>query len=98
MKAKKTAVKSAKKSEKKSVKKSAIESAKKQNSTGVKKYCEACLIIRNGSNNSPAKSQGNLVPHTCGKSEQQLREFSYNMRILNSIRKRLKSGGGYDDY
>ena len=105
MKAKKPAVKtapksekvSAKKSGKKSVTKPAEESVKKQKS-GVKKYCEACMNIRNGITNSPATSQGNFVPHTCGKTEQQLREFTYNMRILNSIRKRLKSGGGYDDY
>ena len=89
MKAKKPAVKSAKKSVKKS--------AKKQKSIAVKKYCEACLIIRKGPYNSPAKSQGNFLPHTCGKTPQQLREFSFNMNILNGIRRRLTYGSEFDD-
>lgn len=99
MKAKKPAVKTAPKSEKvsakKSAKKSAEESVKKQSSRV--KICEACMIIRRGQTNSPAISQGNFVPHTCGKSDQQLREFSYNMRILNGIRRKLPYGSEFDD-
>lgn len=93
MKAKKPTGKSAKKSVKKSVNKS----EKKQKSSGVKEYCEACQIIRNGPYNSPAKSQGNFVPHTCGKTPQQLREFTFNMNILNGIRRRLTYGSEFDD-
>ena len=96
MKAKKPAVKSAKKSAKKSVKKSAIESAIKQKSSGVKN-CEACMNIRKGLTNSPATSQGNFVPHTCGKTDQQLREFIFNMNLLNGIRRKLTYGSEFDD-
>ena len=99
MKAKKPAVKSAKKSVKKSAKKpakkSVSESVKKQSSRV--KICEACMIIRRGQTNSPATSQGNFVPHTCGKTDQQLREFTYNMRILNGLRRRLPYGSEFDD-
>ena len=96
MKAKKPVVRSAKKSAKKSVKKSAIESAKKQKSSGVKN-CEACMNIRNGITNSPATSQGNFVPHTCGKTEQQLREFIFNMNLINGMRRRSPYGSEFDD-
>ena len=95
MKAKKPAVNTAKKSEKKSAKKSVSESVMKQSSRV--KICEACMNIRNGLSNSPATSQGNFVPHTCGKTDQQLREFSYNMRILNGIRRKLPYGSEFDD-
>ena len=95
MKAKKPAAKSAKKSKKVSAKKSAKKSEKKQSSRV--KICEACMNIRNGLSNSPAKSQGSFVPHTCGKTDQQLREFSYNMRILNGIRRKLPYGSEFDD-
>lgn len=87
----------AKKPAGKSAKKSVNKSAKNHKSNGVKKYCEACQIIRNGSYNSPVKSQGNLVPHTCGKSEQQLKEFTFNMNILNGMRRRLTYGSEFDD-
>ena len=103
MKAKKPAVKTAPKSEKVSAKKSGKKSAKKSVSESVKKQssrvkiCEACMNIRNGLSNSPATSQGNFVPHTCGKTDQQLREFSYNMRILNGIRRKLPYGSEFDD-
>ena len=103
MKAKKPAVKTAKKSEKKSAKKPAKKSAKKSVSESVKKQssrvkiCEACMNIRNGLSNSPATTQGKFVPHTCGKTDQQLREFSYNMRILNGIRRKLPYGSEFDD-
>jgi len=103
MKAKKPAVKTASKSEKVSAKKSAKKPAKKSVSESVKKQssrvkiCEACMNIRNGLSNSPATSQGNFVPHTCGKTDQQLREFTYNMRILNGLRRRLPYGSEFDD-
>ena len=103
MKAKKPAVKSAKKSEKKSAKKPAKKSAKKSVSESVMKQssrvkiCEACMNIRNGITNSPAKSQGNFVPHTCGKTDQQLREFIFNMNLINGMRRRLPYGSEFDD-
>ena len=93
--AKKLAKKSAKKSAKKPAKKSVSESVKKQSSRV--KICEACMNIRNGLSNSPATTQGNFVPHTCGKTDQQLREFTYNMRILNGLRRRLPYGSEFDD-
>ncbi len=99
MKAKKPAVKTAKKSEKvsakKSAKKSESESVKKQSSRV--KICEACMNIRNGLSNSPATTQGNFVPHTCGKTDQQLREFIFNMNLINGIRRRLPYGSEFDD-
>ena len=95
MKAKKPAVKTAKVSAKKSAKKSESESVKKQSSRV--KICEACMNIRNGLSNSPATSQGNFVPHTCGKSDQQLREFIFNMNLLNGMRRRLPYGSEFDD-
>ena len=103
MKAKKPAVKTAPKSEKVSAKKSEKKPAKKSESESVKKQssrvkiCEACMNIRNGLSNSPATTQGKFVPHTCGKTDQQLREFTYNMRILNGLRRRLPYGSEFDD-
>ena len=101
--AKKSVKKSAKKSGKKSAKKSGKKSAKKSVSESVKKLscrvkiCEACMNIRNGITNSPATSQGNFVPHTCGKTDQQLREFIFNMNLLNGMRRRLPYGSEFDD-
>jgi len=95
MKAKKPAVNTAKKSEKKSAKKSVSESVMKQSSRV--KICEACMNIRNGLSNSPATTQGNFVPHTCGKNDQQLREFIFNMNLINGIRRKLPYGSEFDD-
>ena len=103
MKAKKPAVKSAKVSVKKLAKKSAKKPAKKSVSESVKKQssrvkiCEACMNIRNGLSNSPATTQGKFVPHTCGKTDQQLREFIFNMNLLNGMRRRLPYGSEFDD-
>ena len=103
MKAKKPAVKTAPKSEKVSEKKSAKKPAKKSVSESVKKQssrvkiCEACMNIRNGLSNSPATTQGKFVPHTCGKTDQQLREFIFNMNLLNGMRRRLPYGSEFDD-
>ena len=89
MKAKKPAVKTAKKSEKKL--------AKKQKRPAVNKHCEACMNIRNGLSNSPATTQGKFVHHTCGKTDQQLREFIFNINLINAIRTKLPCASEFDD-
>lgn len=69
---------------------------KRQKDLGAKDYCEACLRIRTGSCNSSAASRQKFIPHTCGKTGQELKEFIFNMNILFVMRGRGISEGEYN--
>lgn len=81
-------IKKNKLSSKKITVKEKVPEKKKTKKNKLEPYCKACMIIRLGPENSPAEMQGKYFPHTCGKNEEELKEFTTWMKMSNRLNKK----------